>query len=115
MTSTPDIRRTDTLAVSTTKRIRRTLTAVVVGLCAILAVPGTALAYTDPGRPDSTTISIVSPAVHPATASQSSSSGWGLTTTLLVVVIAILAVGLVVLGQRAARRRRGAHLTPLGA
>jgi hypothetical protein len=115
MTSTTTIRTTDSLAVSTTKRIRRTLTAVVVGLCAILALPGTALAYTDPNRSVSTTVPIASPAAYQTPASQASSSGWGLTTTLMVVVIAVLAVGIVVVGQRVARRRRAAHLTALGA
>ncbi len=100
---------------TTSQRIRRSLTAVVVGLCAILAVPGTALAYTDPSRSDSTAVPIAGQAAYGAPASQASSSGSWLTTALLVVVVAVLAAGIVVVGQQIARRRRAAHLTALSA
>jgi hypothetical protein len=115
MTSTPDTQMTDSPAVSTTKRMRRTLTAVLVGICAIFAVPGTALAYTDPAGGGSTSVPIAGAATHQAPAAHASSSGWALTTTLLIVAFAALAGGIVVAAQQVARRRRSAHLTALGA
>jgi hypothetical protein len=123
MTSSTTIGTTDTFAVTTASRtpspgvvkhLRRIIATVVVGLCAILAVPGTALARTEPIGPDSGTVPIVSPAPYPTSAAHAS-SGWGLTTVLAVVVIAVLAVGLVLMAQRVARHRRDADPTALGA
>jgi hypothetical protein len=114
-TSSSTTRSPITIAASWTRRIRRTLAAMVVGLFAMLAVPGTAFAYTDPDRAVSTAVPVAGTAAHPAPTVEVSPSGWGLSTTLLIVAIAVLAVGIVVVGQRVARRRRTAHLTPLGA
>lgn len=137
MTSTTNICATDTLAVVTAaspptitsgappltsrtpswdvvKRLRRIIVTVAVGVLAIVAVPGTAHAHTEPIRPDSGTVPIVSPATYPTSVSHASSSGCGL-TTILAVVVAVLAVGLVIVAQRVARHRRDARPTAVGA
>jgi hypothetical protein len=116
MTSTPDTQTTDSPAVSTSKRMRRTLTGVLVGICAILGVPGTAFAYTDPAGGGSTSVPIAGPDSNQAPVAHASSSGWGLTTTLLVVVIiGVLAIGIVMAAQQVARHRRNTNLTAAGA
>ena len=93
----------------------RRLIATVVGLCVIMALPGTALAYTEPIGPDSGTVPNVGPNAYQGSASHSSASGWGLMTLVGVIVISIFAVGLVVIGLRVARHRRDAHPTALSA
>jgi len=113
MTSTATARTTDTIGV--VKQLRRLAFAFVVGLFSILAVPGIALAHTDPGLPDSVTVPTTTPAVYPAATPQPSASPWGLTSTLLIVGMAIVAVAIVVIARRTARRRRAGQLTALTA
>ena len=109
-TSSSTTRSPVTIAVSSTRRIRRTLAAMVAGLFAMLAVPGTAFAYTDPDRAVSTAV----PVAYQAPATQASPSGWSLSTPFVVIAIAVLLVGNLVVTQRIARRRRG-QLTALEA
>lgn len=92
---------------STSKRMRRTLTAAVVGLFALLAVPGTAFAYTDPDRAVSTAVPVAGTATYEAPAAQASPSGWSMSTPVVVIAIAVLLVGILVLALRITRLRRG--------
>ena len=85
------------------------------GIFSILAVPGIALAHTDPGLPDSVTVPATRPAVYPASTPRPTASTWGLTSALLIVGTAIVAVGIVVMARRAARSRRAGQLTALTA
>ena len=95
------------------RRLLGRIIATVVGLAAVLAVPGTALAYTQPVRPESDTVPVLSPDSTPASVSHGSSSGWGLTTILTILVIAIVAAVLLAVVQRIARHHRAAHPTAL--
>lgn len=121
MTSTTTTGTTPTFAATAASRIPsegvvkhlRRIIATFVGLCAILAVPGTALAHTEPNRPESATVPTGAPALHGASAH--AASGWGLGTILAIVVIAVLAAALVVVAQRAARHGRDAQPTALHA
>ena len=88
---------------STSKRIRRTFTAVLVGLSAILTVPGTAFAYTDPDRAVSTAV----PVASQTPTAQVSPSGLSLSTPVVVIAIAVLLVGILVAAQRISRPRPG--------
>ena len=96
------------------KHLRR-IVATLVGLCAVVALPGTALAYTEPIGPDSGSVPNVGPAPYQGSASHSSAAGWGVTTVVGAIVISILAVGLLVVAQRVARHRHEAHPTALDA
>ncbi|MFI5100092.1 MAG: hypothetical protein ACHQE5_06205 [Actinomycetes bacterium] len=88
-----------------TRYVRRIL-AMIVGLLTIVAVPGTALASTEPGRSGSGTTTAVTNAVGSAPAPDAASSGWGLTTVVGIAVVVALVAGILVLAQRVARQRR---------
>ena len=129
MTSTMPVRPTDTFAVATTTPRRtiqsgfastvvthvRRLVATVVGLCAIMAVPGTAFAYTEPVTHGSGTVPGVGATLSRTSASHASSTGWVMTAVLVVGVVVVLVGGLAVVAQRTARRRHVAQPRPLHA
>ena len=104
--STPDRART----LSGLRPLRRLLLAFVAGLVVMVALPGVALAYTDPGRPESTTAVVDShqgPAVPvtggAGTGAASTSLTW-LVPTLSAVLALIAVVGVALVLRHAARR-----------
>lgn len=100
------------------KHLRRIIATLVVGLFAMVALPGTAHAHTEPVRPDSGAVPLTGPltAPHPyqATASHVSSSGWGLALTIGLTAVVVVAIAVAVAGRRVARHRRGAGSPALG-
>ncbi len=99
-TTTPELS-----ATAPTRYLRRII-AMIVGLLTIVAVPGTALATTEPGRSGSDTGTAVTSAVGSAPAPDAASSGWGLATVVGIAVVVALVAGMLVLAQRVARQRR---------
>jgi hypothetical protein len=98
------------VAAATVRRLRRLILAFATGLASVIALPGIALAYTDPGRPESTS---AVPGIHagPAVASPAS-VGTGATTssmawlmpTLAGLLALVVVASVVVMLRRAARR-----------
>jgi len=98
------------IPVVTVRRLRRLVLAFATGLTSIIALPGIALAYTDPGRPESTS---ALPGIHagPAVASPASvgtgaptsSVAWLMPTLAGLLALVVVASAVVML-RRAARR-----------
>jgi Mn2+/Fe2+ NRAMP family transporter len=87
--------------------IRRTITTAVVGVLAIVGLPGAAYARTTPVGPASDSANTHAPS--------GSLFGWGLTTVFGVVVLMVLAAGLVLVTPRIARHRHSTRPTALEA
>ena len=88
------------LAPTAPKRFRRRITTLLVGLAAMLALPGTAFAYTQPVTSGSG--SVTAP-IRPLTAAPSTGSSMG--SVLAALAVAVLAVAIVIVAQRVLRRR----------
>jgi hypothetical protein len=92
------------------RRLRRLVLAFATGLASIIALPGIALAYTDPGRPESTSAvagihagpAVASPA-SVGTGATTSSLAWLMPTLAATLALAVVALVVVML-RRAARR-----------
>jgi hypothetical protein len=95
---------------ATVRRLRRLALAFATGLASVIALPGIALAYTDPGRPESTSVvpgihagpAVASPA-SVGTGSTTSSIAW-LMPTLAAMLALVVVASVVVMLRRAARR-----------
>jgi hypothetical protein len=96
------------------KHLTRIIATLAVGLSALLGLAGTALAYTDPIRPESGTIPVTSPDLSQAQAYAATSSGWGPALVVGAVIVVLLAVALTLVGQRLSRHHRQDHAPALG-
>jgi beta-lactamase regulating signal transducer with metallopeptidase domain len=100
----------------TFRRLRGHLAVLALGMSALIALPGTALASTDNGQRQSTgaTVSAGSTVSGGAAhATHGSPTNW-LPTTLAVVVVLLAVLAVAVLLQRAARGRRAVRPTAFG-
>jgi hypothetical protein len=96
------------------KHLTRILATLAVGLSALLGLAGTALAYTDPIRPESGTIPVTSPHLSQVSAYAATSSGWSPALVVGVVILVLLGVALTLVGQRLSRHHRQDHAPAFG-
>ena len=99
------------------QHLARLVTALI-GLTAVLALPGTAFAYTSPDGPDSGATVPLTPvvgALHAAnaTAPVPSSGSWAPALSVGVVLGVVLALAITFIAQRA-RRQRHTHRPAFG-
>jgi len=91
--------------------------ATLVGITALLLVPGTAFAVTDPDRQDSTATGTAGTTGHAAAnassgAASSPAAAW--TTVVVAAVLVASVIALAALAWRAATQRRGSQRARLG-